>query len=312
MQRVTTVVACAAVSGVLLVAGCFDSPTKSTTPVSSVETDGKSCFSFSETYSSQTVGDSLLIITIAKDTTYNYGTTCNGGDTLQMDTVTMKAGADTVKCRVVGDSMIMVDSTKVLGSGAVIITGLPLTRSGSGTGILGTWVNNTFSSSYSVISGTLTTAEKDSLDAFYQTLNLLINVRYWTVNEVLQIGPSSYSITGSEAFDVVGYYLSEAYAETSIVSMSISRPSPNTIRIIGNKDLDTVTETFESAPGGNFYSANYTETFTSSIPANTEYVYYTNPTACPDNTTPPWDASFRAANPKTHGKVSSNPVLRAC
>ncbi len=303
--RITNVIAAGTMVSVLFfAASCFNSPSSSSSGNSSntIETTGKLVVMQSGSYPSQTIGDSLLIITPTTDVITEKDT-CAGNTLVHVSDTALKAGVnDTTRYKIVGDSLFIDDTLATLGSGAVVVKGECFTRTGSGSGLVGTWtaadpLNGL--ETYAVISGTLTPAEKNTLDSTYAPQTVAINSFQSGVYNIT-VGATSSSDSLVDSLDFVGMTLAEFTAETSSIAMSVSRPSVNTIRYIGNKDHDTITQKFESVQG-----ANYTITYTSTLPANIEYVYYSNPSACPDAFLPPWFTSFGTANAKLHGTAKA-------
>lgn len=102
-----------------------------------------------------TVSGNQFIIPVYVDTSYF----CLGSET---ETDTILIGPDTVAFSISGNTLTTVTRTDTTLSGAVVQWVTDFTRSGSGTGLPGTWKNP--ESVYRVISGELTQGEKYEID----------------------------------------------------------------------------------------------------------------------------------------------------
>ncbi len=150
------------------------------------------------------------------------------------------------------------------------------TRTGSGTGLPGTWYMTGTQSQY-----------------FPETLII-------SSNTIATPNGKTNSECWSDLFLQDEWPLYSTVFKGSIDSVSCSE-----IKITGTTSGEQVTITWNSSSGN--------LTYTSSVSSHAQYTYYANATTCPDSDTPSWWASFLAANLVSTAKkieIPSTPPVR--
>ncbi len=231
-----------------------------------------------------TIVGNTVITPVNFDTTYECGP---NGLIPYIDT----SAADTVTYEISGQTMtVKLPGLDTVGSGAVIQNISTYTRVGSGSGLEGTWTMNGFS--YTVISGTLTDAEKIQLDKFvaeFYTFSAYNSMQVIFTNGML------YTKTDTKTAE---QFIAEwngintpptVQADSTRYDVSLIALDKHTVVLKGNKLAETVTLLINN-DGSRVYTSN--------ISGHAEY-HYANPTkTCPNNLEPDWYTQFLIGNVK--------------
>jgi hypothetical protein len=188
-----------------------------------------------------------IIVTFNPPLINNHG--CNQ-NALQLDTVR----SDTQFFHLSGDSLRIRDSQGV--SQYVLV----LLRSGTGTGIIGTWTNTASTASEAV-----------SMTA---TISSTVFKMVTTVTRTVPL--SDEFITNWNR-----------YGDSLFYNVTLTRTSDNVVTLYGNVDSETVTLTM---------NANGDQTYSSSNTAHQTYTDYAEPASCPNPPDYAWYNTFLQAN----------------
>jgi hypothetical protein len=173
---------------------------------------------------------------------------------------------------------------------------MEFSREGSGSGLEGLWKFTGYS--YEVVTGTLTEAQKDTLDAEMQDENEDMDF----MGMELQFASGKLSIYYNEEGDY-GYDQAQSFidkwngeyyddpsdADSARYNITVQKINATTVRLTGNKTNEIVTISF----------SDESTVYTSSVAANAAHTYYYEPVQCPNDYTPDWFYDFKTDNMKT-------------
>jgi hypothetical protein len=196
---------------------------------------------------------------------------------------TSEAETDSMPYTLDGNTFqIMVDSETLL-SGAVVDYWYTYARQGSGSGLEGTW--RLTGVSYTVVSGQLTPAEQDDLDAEI-TEEMEDIAEGWIEELVVGANTVSLYVSAPYADMIIGEMLDNI--DTADYDLTITKVNNTTVRIRGNISGETVTISMNPATGD--------VTWTSTSSEHARHVYYSDPLSCPNEYAPEWIMLFMMQN----------------
>jgi hypothetical protein len=167
---------------------------------------------------------------------------------------------------------------------------------GSG-GIKGTWTYSGMG--YTVLSGTLTTDQKTTLDDYVNgvslsTAQIVFSDNNFIISET-GLPPADVFIQG---WNNVGFFGQPS--DSALYDISIVRMSGYILKLTGNKNSEVVTINWDRS---------LDQTFSSSDSTHATYTYYTTPTSCPNNSAPDWFVPFLTANLRALVKNAAKQTL---
>lgn len=216
--------------------------------------------------------------------------------------------SDTSEYALSGNTLKFISAPETMSvSKAVIVPYMQLTRKGSGTGIIGVW--NNLTSGYNLVSGILTTSDKQNIDQFVQAALSGLTYEY-------EFTSTQYFYYISGELDMAERFIYNwnytVYMDTfiypsdnSLYDITLKEISNKKITLTGNKTNEVVTITWNMLSSvTSLYDPKYTEVITSSNQLNEAHTYYSDPVSCPNKEYPSWYNSFLSANMKMSGDTS--------
>lgn len=255
----------------LLSAGCNS---KNPTAPSTGILDG------SATYT--TSGNKLILFTPEQEVRH-----CDG---LNLVTETQPADTDTIFYELSGNTLSLWEDSSTFASGAIAVEKMIFGRSGSGSGLPGTW---NFQDVEYAITGTATTAEQDSVATEASAESLAL------ANTKLQVRVQGTSVSYYITPDISALFVANSPVDTSLFDIAFSG-SGSALEMTGNKSHEVVTVSMNSQQDVIIASSNT---------QHATHTYYQNPTTCPNDMMPEWFEQFFLSNLKLQFKTSRLPAF---
>jgi hypothetical protein len=243
-------------------------------------------------------GNNIITLSTLKIDTLK---SCNGSVmTTRYDTVS-KPGYDTVAYVLTSNTLIVLgvnggDSGSFTNPAAKVVYDQVFTRQGTGTDLIGSWKST--GRQYRLVSGTLTSAERQQLDSAMVADAAQMAVGNYTELSITadKINVYQHGIINNSSW--ADYFIA-GWNNQQLDSITITKINDSSVRLVGRTSGETVTIT------------NSTDgiTYTSSNSAHAAYTYYNNPTTCPNDYYPSWFWLFLAANPKAAAKVTPDQLM---
>jgi hypothetical protein len=232
-------------------------------------------------------------ITMTEPAGSNCWSYCDGTELVE-ECDTSSGSDESIPYTLSGNTLSFGVDQSEMESGAVVQLNMVLTRVGDGTGLQGVW--KVTGMSYTVLSGTLTPAEKAELDEavasddfFDEMGSMELQITATQINVYYLEGGYSWADDFIDEWN--GEWSSDpSYADSANYNVTVTKVNNNTIKLVGKKNGETVTITWDNSAE--------TITYTSTDAAHSAHTYYENPTSCPNNYYPSWYYEFLSANSK--------------
>lgn len=251
--------------------------------------------------SSYTVLGNRLITPMHEDTSYS----CLG---TELRTTIKKTGPDSADFQVLGDTLKIANAPDTTSSGAILHLTSIFARVGTGSGLEGKWKLS--DQSYQVISGTLTSVEKDNYE------NDIANSKHiYSSYVTATVELSGGKITSTVDANTAGLFMESWNGSNPVIfhkadstkyDMTAKAIDAHTLEFHGRKTGETVRLVMTSS-GGNFTGDIV---YTSDKAGNAEFHYNVKSKTCPNPAQPDWYVAFQNANmkPGTKAKIGEIPA----